>query len=90
MSYEGYEVWLCSNGHRHTFDCYQTPDWKEWACPHCGTPVAWMESVDETNCEPRPTRLTVDHPAVTKRCEHCGVTTELAPVEYKIPRKRKP
>lgn len=25
MSYEGYEIILCANGHRFTFDCYDVP-----------------------------------------------------------------
>jgi hypothetical protein len=45
MSYEGYDEYLCANGHYGAFDVYQdTP--KE--C-RCGAAWAWYHSVDQTN-----------------------------------------
>ncbi len=59
MSYEGYERFLCANGHLATFDCYDLPSSSHWLCGICGSGIVWSEAVDETNGEGRPTKLTV-------------------------------
>lgn len=48
MSYEGYNEWLCRNGHYNTSDAYQD-DPK--CCRHCKEPLVWSHSVDCTNGE---------------------------------------
>ena len=55
MSYEGYHQILCVNGHLFEFDCYSQNNPTrgsagDWKCPVCGTPMAWWNSVDQTNC----------------------------------------
>lgn len=45
MSYEGYEQFLCSNGHYMTADAYADPI---QVCK-CGAKVVWWNSVDITN-----------------------------------------
>jgi hypothetical protein len=50
MSYEGFEQYLCENGHYHTFDAYEdVPK----SCPFCDKRWAWRHSVDQTNGEIR-------------------------------------
>jgi hypothetical protein len=48
MGYEGYERWLCRNGHLHTFDCYDAPSKELWKCdePDCGEALAFHHGVD--------------------------------------------
>jgi len=60
VSYEGYTQALCKNGHLHVYECYDDPtscpQWMEekdfvpWKCPDCGAPLAWWNTVDQTNC----------------------------------------
>lgn len=91
MSYEGYEIWLCCNGHMSEFDCYMTPDRSAWACPvaGCGLPLAWFGDVDQTNGEGKRPRLKIATPRQTKRCNHCGVESVVAPETYVIPKGKK-
>jgi len=49
MSYEGYEVWRCKNGHEKSFSCYDTPEPRRWRCPECSARVKWINAVDQTN-----------------------------------------
>lgn len=46
MSYEGFTEFLCERGHHVACDCWDS-DPSE--CQHCGAPIAWCHSVDETN-----------------------------------------
>ena len=50
MSYEGYEQYLCSNGHLHEEDAHVTI-WSDplMVCSICHEPFVWKNSVDETN-----------------------------------------
>jgi hypothetical protein len=84
MSYEGYVVWLCENGHRHTYDCYNPPD--NCVCS-CGASRVWSESVDQTNDEGHPTRLRVKQKAVMCDCPKCGITHEVEPTRFYIPKR---
>lgn len=50
MSYEGYEQCICKSGHYfENHDIYGMDG--EANCPHCKEPAAWVNSVDDTNCE---------------------------------------
>ena len=56
MSYEGYYQIICKQGHYHTCDCYDYPDFtselsgqEPWKCGICGASAAWYNSVDVTN-----------------------------------------
>lgn len=88
MSYEGYEIWLCKNGHRHAYDCYDTPLQEEWACdvPDCGEKLSWWEAVDETNFEGEPTTLKIkeEHRCT---CKECGNEHHSKEVTFEIPTK---
>jgi hypothetical protein len=89
MSYEGREVWLCANGHRRDFDCYNAPNnyvtnESDYRCS-CGAPWVWSEAIDQTNCEGVESVLVVHRSAVTETCAHCGAVKELEEVRYCIP-----
>lgn len=89
MSYEGREVWLCQNGHRRDFNCYNAPNnyatnESDHRCS-CGAPWVWSESIDQTNCEGVESVLVVHRSAVTETCAHCGAVKELEEVRYCIP-----
>jgi hypothetical protein len=46
MSYEGFEEFLCVNGHYHSYDVYAGMPCK---CPECGEVWKWWHAVDGTN-----------------------------------------
>lgn len=89
MSYEGYEVWLCANGHRHFFDCHDTPDEKTWAC-FCRASRAWSRSVDDTNGPGDEPALTVAQQATYSTCPCCGLSKQTSPEAYVIPSEKQP
>jgi len=89
VSYEGYEVWLCQNGHEHVEDCYMTPDTKTWECPDCGAGLCWTESVDETNGPGIRLKLQVFEEAEHSTCECCGVTRQVKEERFYIPANTK-
>jgi len=88
MSYEGYEVWLCATGHRHYFDCYNSPSEKGWRC-HCGAARAWWCAVDQTNGPGEEPALTVAQAATYSTCPCCHVRKPLTEVTFVIPEKEK-
>lgn len=45
MSYEGYEEYLCKNGHYSSCDCYCSVP----KCPYCGSKFEFWHPVDQTN-----------------------------------------
>jgi hypothetical protein len=47
MSYEGYEIYLCQNGHKEERDCYDDLG-PEQKCS-CGAFFCWHYAVDQTN-----------------------------------------
>lgn len=78
MSYEGYEIYLCEQGHRWTRDVYapERPN-----CPHCeGAPV-WQCSIDQTNGHPGEPKPEIAEAAPT--CPECHQST--GPVRYVVP-----
>lgn len=101
MSYEGYEVVLCANGHRHTFNCYDSPqlspELKEqwdvtdydlemcWHCPDCNSFAVWWEGVDQTNDSGWITDLKEHTPEELSTCEHCDCSKKIKAAAYCIP-----
>lgn len=93
MSYEGYDNFLCRNGHLRGFDAHDDMDVRLYCCPACGAGAAWWNSVDETNgidedtghC-PGYVELELATPAIYETCSlgHRHVTCEAT---YKIPPK---
>jgi hypothetical protein len=51
MSYEGYEEFLCPNGHYFSYDAMYMRDGHDGPllCPHCQQSPVWTRSVDVTN-----------------------------------------
>jgi hypothetical protein len=49
MSYEGFEDFLCKNGHLDSFDCYDAPSPSEFKCRFCGEGYLARNTVDQTN-----------------------------------------
>lgn len=48
MSYEGYEEFLCENGHYYTAACAFESE-STAKCPHCKKKTKWWNAVDQTN-----------------------------------------
>lgn len=46
MSYEGYDEFLCEDGHYFTQGCWEDPT---SGCPYCGKEMKYTHSVDQTN-----------------------------------------
>lgn len=95
MSYEGYEQYLCEDGHYITADCFDSGDYT--VC-HCGKPIVWWNSVNETNGSfdvdehGEETSLRIDgyvelkvkSPAETHTCS-CGNVHSVSHAIYYIP-----
>lgn len=82
MSYEGYDRFLCSNGHLWEINAPMTMyDEELQKCPICREEEVWSEMIDETNGEGNPTLLVLDSEQ-TKICEHCETILEAV---YLIP-----
>lgn len=82
MSYEGYEVLVCANGHYETVDCHEViGNPAEQPHCYCGEPILHIGNVDETNCLP----YTLDFKLIPKTqaqvdicpcCKHFNVKAE--------------
>jgi hypothetical protein len=95
MSYEGYEQFMCKNGHLDEHDCYLAPNTKYWKCPTCKENCAWWNSVDQTNELDEETgiypgeiglELAEDQNSPVTECPTCKHNTYSEPV-YKVPEK---
>lgn len=89
MSYEGYEQWLCGQGHLTIYDCYESPERLNWKCPVCQSGVALVDCVDQTNDSGNPMKFEVFIPAEICHCEKCGNQHVIEPTRYVVPEKRK-
>ena len=70
MSYEGYERYLCPNGHLWEIDAHLTMyDDEKQKCPRCKEEEVWHESIDDTNGEGVGTVLVLSKES--KVCEKC-------------------
>ena len=82
MSYEGYDRFLCKNGHLWRLDANLTMyDDKKQKCPKCNEEEVWHESVDETNGEGNATVLKLNKEK-SKICKQCNSLLEAT---YEIP-----
>ncbi len=94
MSFEGYERFLCENGHLHSFDVYNPnlPN-ENWKCPICKKPIAWYEIVDMTNGIENgveyETWLIEKTPKKYKICPTCNQKELIEEATYKIPKGKK-
>ena len=78
MSFEGYELFVCPDGHRWSQDVYDSHPEK---CPHCSKGPAWSCLIDQTNGDEREPKLELVEEAPV--CSCCGQTT--GPARYKVP-----
>jgi len=95
MSYEGYDIYYCANGHEvETVGCYES--FETVICPICGSTEFYRDAVDETNgcyCDEilEEGERCPAHPSVTKviaftliDCPYCkGTKTVSMPSTYK-------
>ena len=87
MSYEGYEQYLCTEGHLTEYDVWGIPE--TFICPRCSGSKAFVWAVDVTNGEvdgddntkPYPFKELEYHEAV---CD-MGYSHLLEPIRYVIP-----
>jgi hypothetical protein len=96
MSCEGYEQYLCANGHLRVRDC-----WDEMECNEdgpfvnyldkcdCGAPTVFHHSVDTTNDEGNPYPFEIDIPAKIQAC-NLGYAHTIREATYKIPSRNCP
>ena len=84
MSYEGYDIALCANGHKTTRDAYFSVGPEE-CCEYCGERFVWFYSVDQTNDGGVEPVFEVFEEEKIKVCDCCGSKKVLAPTRYSIP-----
>ncbi|KKN38274.1 hypothetical protein LCGC14_0755130 [marine sediment metagenome] len=82
MSYEGYTVYLCCNGHRNYYDAY---DDTSVECEDCGAAAAWRYDVDQTNDSGMEPVLVEHKPAKTEHCPTCGHGKQVAEQRFELP-----
>lgn len=96
MSYEGYDQYICENGHYWIEDCYSAGDPAGRRCKVCSSKVAWRNGVDQTNGSwdddgnriDGHVELEVDIPALECTCPTCGHTHTTTVETYKIPENK--
>jgi len=101
MSYEGYDQYICGNGHFFVRDCYDS----DINCPSesCDSKAVWTCAVDQTNgcdfshseeenhkCSSCKDIVTPEvlEPAKVETCDHCGHSKTVEAVRYKIPENK--
>ena len=88
MSYEGHEQCICKKGHYYERDAYAQGE--ELLCA-CGEPSAWVNCVDDTNCDSSgliPFNLLVERFRISEaRTETCnlGHVHMVEPEVFRIP-----
>lgn len=85
MSWEGYEVVICQNGHLTHEDGYFGAT-EEWKCPICNAPKKDVGVVDETNGLPYYLNFKVKilTPGEYRVCEHCGMSKLVRDATYEM------
>lgn len=82
MSYEGYGVWMCPEGHYEIMDAYCPQD---TVC-ECGNRMEQVGDIDTTNFGP----YTIDFemqqvtPDIYERCQCCGHSRQVAEGTYEF------
>src|SRR3990167_10813423 len=91
MSYEGYTQVICEREHFSVRDC-NAPDLgcnRMLAGAACGALTAWINEVDDTNCDAYgkilEKDLTVVLPAKSETCNHCNHAKLIDDTVFKIP-----
>lgn len=91
MSFEGYDRYLCQNGHLTEIDVYDPINNEDLPCQICGTKMVWHETIDETNGnDPNSvTQLKIRTKRKLKRCKHCNCISVEKHETYKIPKRHR-
>ena len=86
MSYEGYEMYLCANGHLELGDSLSGYFGEEpQNCTVCKEPLVWCYSVDQTNDGGVAPQLVEHKPEKVETCECCGHTRVTEEATFCIP-----
>lgn len=92
MSFEGYNQCVCKNGHYFEEDAMMVRYDGSENCPDCGAEAAWVNCVDDTNCDSYgkiPYEMLREKylakKAEVETCECCGHAEEVSPEEFKVP-----
>jgi len=90
MSYEGFDQYICKNGHYYFYGAGYFDDVPN--CPYCGAESAFCNSVDQTNGPPQGELKypkDFEHlllsPAANETCDHCGHTKRISEAVYRAP-----
>ncbi len=86
MSWEGYEIHLCRNGHK--FQAASSYDFA--TCPTCGAETAWVAVVDQTNDSGVEPLLVLERASVLEECPCCHHVKVLEAERYQIPKRGAP
>ncbi len=84
MSYEGYDQYLCGNGHYWIQDCNNDNE----ECPVCKGKFVWRNGVNETNFDGWgyiDMEKFLVTPAVNVTCPTCHHESENTPPIYRVP-----
>jgi len=82
MSYTGYDIYLCVNGH---YNAYNAFDGAPVECEDCGAAMAWCYSVDQTNDDGVEPALVEHKPIEVVRCAACGHGKTVTEQQFEIP-----
>lgn len=82
MSYEGYNIYLCVNGHYNCYDCMNEAPVE---CEDCKEAQAWVWAVDMTNDGGVEPVFMVHKPAEVEECPTCGHTKRVSEEQFEIP-----
>ena len=85
MSYEGYEMYLCANGHYMIEGARYMWDDEPQVCEICEAPIIWFCSVDQTNDGGVAPVLIEHEPEKTETCRCCGHTKVVEEARFCIP-----
>ncbi len=93
MSYEGYQVFMCPDGHYCACDAHD-PE-RPTLCEDvenlltCGKPLTFVGGVDETNGLPYYMNFYLEEisPTVFDTCKTCGSSHTVSDARYKLHRK---
>lgn len=88
MSFEGYDIYLCENGHKHEYDVYDPQNNPKNKCQWCGAKLIFISCIDQTNDSGDEQRKQLDLKILKKakyhKCKKCGIKTMIQPECYKL------
>lgn len=87
MSYEGHTQVICEKGHYGVAGAFG----EDYTCHVCGSPAAWTNEVDDTNCDSygeiplESLQQFVLEPAQFETCPHCKHSHYTTETVYRVP-----